>query len=204
MNFPSPDNLSASETVGVELDRLEVLEGRIKMNTPQQALALLHGLDHVHGRIQSMEEGTQSLRIAQTQFDGIVAGMQRQASSFIGDLGGVQVLREARAEIHPSMDQTWWYLDTLLAEKRKKALRRSLTIVGLIVVVLVILGVVYQRFLAPDPKSVALYNSEQSASQFLINGDLPSALKQVDQGLSAVPGDPHLLILKGVIQQAQG
>ena len=204
MNLSAPNNLSASETVGDELERLEVYSGKIGMNTPEQALALLHGLDHAFERMQSLEAGAQSQRLAQTQMDVILAALRREAAGFIRDVGGVAALRQARAESNPPATHAWWYLDTWLMEKRRRALRRSLTLVGAVILVLVILGAVYQRFLAPDPLTLARYNSETEAGQSLVNGDLPQALAQVNEGLKAAPTDSRLLTLKGVILEMQG
>lgn len=203
MNMIPPNNLAASETLSEILDRLAILEGRIKMNTPEQALALLQGLDQASDRVQSLEDGSQSRLTAQVELDGIVARIQAQASDFIRDLGGVQSLRRARDAAQPQPEQSWWFLDTLVADGRRKALRRLLMISGVVLVLVVALGLIYQRFLAPDPRSVALYDSEQTASQALINGDLPGAMKQADQGLNTAPDDPRLLLLKGVVLEAQ-
>lgn len=204
MNLSAPNNLSASETVGEALERLEVYSGKIGMNSPEQALALLHGLDHAYERMQSLDEGTQSQRLAQTQLEVILAALRREAGRFIRDLGGVTALRQARAEAQPPETHAWWYLDAWLQEKQRKALRRSLTLAGVILLALVILGFVYQRYLAPDPQTMARYNSETMGGQSLQNGDLPAALAQVNEGLKAGPTDMRLLTLKGVIQELQG
>lgn len=204
MPLSTPNNLSTSETVGETLDRLAVFSGKIGMNSPEQALALLRGLDDAYERMQSLEIGSQSRRLAQVQLDEILAQLHREAAQFIRDLGGVQVLRQARQEANPPEDHTWWYLDDYLAEKRRQTLRHLLTAAAVVVVALVILGAVYRRFLAPSPQVLARYNSEQTAQQLLTEGDLAGALAQVDEGLKGSPGDANLLILKGVIQEAQG
>ncbi len=191
-------------TIHDELDRLEVPAGKIGLNTAAQSFRLLHGLDAAYERIQQIDPNSPSRKIAEAQFDGIVLRMRKEAGRFIRDLGGAQALQQARAEAKASKDHWWWYLDEWVIEKRRAAVKRSLVITGIVVVALAALVLVYQKFLAPDPKTTASYGYEQTASDMMINGDYNGAMKEVENGLQVDPKDPSLLTMKGVLLDRLG
>jgi tetratricopeptide (TPR) repeat protein len=149
-------------------------------------------------------ESEASRRVIEAQFEGITARLRKEAPQFLRDLGGQQALLKAREAAQPPQDHWWWYLDAYLAEKRKAALKRTLVLGSAVTIVLLILAVVYQVFLAPDPEVAARYQHEQGARDALMYGDYADALEEVDAGLRVAPQDPTLLILKGVILEALG
>lgn len=191
-------------TIGEDLDRLEVLSGKIGLNRPENALTLLHDLDTNYDRIQQLEEGASSRKVAETQFDVIVASLHKDARLFLRDLGGTAVYQLERAKVKPGPERTWWFLDERIASQRRAAARRVLIIGGAVVIVLVLLGVVYKAFLAPDPQVTAMYALQQSSQDALMNGDLAKSAADIDKGLQIDPKNLTLLVMKGVVLQAQG
>lgn len=199
----TPDNYTET-TVSAELDRLEVPAGKIGLVDAAQALELIKDLDAVYDRIQEMEPGLKSRRLAQTQFDGIVARLHAEAAQFLRDLGGAEVLRQERERRNPPEERTWWYIDVHLANKRKAMLKRGLVIGGITLAVLAALLVIYNTFLAPDPTVAAIYAHENAARDRLLEGEWQAAAEEVDQALAIDPQEPSILVLKGVIQDALG
>ncbi len=199
-----PSSKIYPETISDVLDRLDIPASKIGLITSEQAFELLHGLDEVFLRMQELEPGSSSRKVADAQLGDIVAKLHKEPMRFVRDLGGFQALRHARSEVNPPADHGWWYLDEFLAKRRQAAFRRLLTTGGALVILFIILAVLYNRFLAPDPKESALYGAQQNASSRLINGDYQGAMQQVDQGLQIAPQDPDLLVLKGVIQNLLG
>jgi len=190
-------------TIGDELDRLDVKAGKIGMNSRDQAYGLLTGLDDVYRRMQEITN-EQSRKVVETQFLTIVTRMKKESSLMLRDLGGTAALAKARESIQPPKEHIWWYLDEYLTGTRQNALRRGLFTGGIILAALVVLIVLYQAFLAPDPQVTARYSLEQSARDSLMAGELESALEKVEEGLAIAPTDPALTILKGVIQELMG
>ena len=84
----------------------------------------------------------------------------------------------------------------LVGSKKAGFSKRTLIVSGGIIALLLIMGVIYQKYLAPDPQVTARYGFEQSAQDFVINGNYEEAMKEVDQGLKIAPQDPSLLTLK--------
>ncbi len=187
-----------------ELDRLEVLAGKIGMNSPASALELLSGLDLVHAQIDELDQQSPSRKVAETQFNMILSRLSAEGRQFLRDAGGVQAFRQAREQVMPTSDRTWWFVDERVESKRRSDLRRFLVIGGIVAVLLVVLAVLYQRFLAPDPKVSALYGAEQSARDRLQYGEFDEALSSVEEGLKIDPSEPTLLTLRGVILEIKG
>lgn len=190
-------------TLSDELDRIETLVGRVGMNSKEQSREILSRLDEVYPEIQNLENET-SRKTAEGQLAGISGHLHSEAGQFVRDLGGAAALKNLRTERQPSQDQWWWYLDEYLDQRRKASLRRSLFVMGGLALALVILAVLYEAFLAPDPAVSARYGHEQLARDYLLNNDLDQALSEAEQGLTYAPQDPALLILKGVILEKQG
>jgi tetratricopeptide (TPR) repeat protein len=173
------------------------------MNSPEQALSVLVELDTAYKQLMELDSG-ETRKALTTQFDSLIAKLHKEAPGFIRDLGGVQALREVRAAAQPSDAASWWRLDEYLASQRKARVRRMAITGGIIVLALLALGALYRAFLAPDPQVSARYNHEQSAQEALIYGNLEEALQEADAGLQIAPGDPTLLIYKGVILEELG
>jgi tetratricopeptide (TPR) repeat protein len=190
-------------TIGDELDRVEAKAGKIGMNSAEQAFSILHKLDEIHMRMATIAN-EQSRRVVETQFEVITTKISKEASAFIRDLGGTGALRKERARVAPSEDRWWWFLDSILAERRKKSFNRGMVSLGTVLVALLVLAGIYQIFLAPDPAVAARYAHEQSARDLMMQGDLQTALEEVDKGLQYAPLDPVLLIIRGVILESLG
>lgn len=191
-------------TIAEELDRLEVIAGKGGLNAQESAYTLLNGLDAAYREINRLADGSPSRRIAETQFNTIISKMQSEAPQFLRDLGGPQTLQQARGRVQPPADHSWWYLDELVAARRKNRFTRFLLTVAGVGAVLLVLIFVYNRFFAPDPQFVAVYGHEQSARDMLMEDDLESALSEVEQGLAIDPQQVSLLLMKGVITEAKG
>lgn len=197
---PSP----LTGTVSEELDRLDVLAGKIGMNSAEQAFSLLHGLDAMEDQIKTLEPGSQSRFQVETQFGGIVAVLHSEAGRFIRDLGGIQALVNEREKTNPPEDHSWWYLDRLILERSRSSLRRAMIISAIVLGVFAVVVIVYKTFLAPDPIVVEVYGREQNAKEAIANKEMATALSEVNQGLQVSPRDPVLLIMKGVLLENAG
>lgn len=191
-------------TISDALDRLDIPASKIGLITAEEAVELLKGLDTVHVRMLELEQGSQSRKTAEAQLNEIIAKLRKEARQFIRDLGGSQVLQQARAEVNPPADHSWWYLDKWLEEKHQAAFKRSMLTVGIVAVILIVLAALYNRFLAPDPQESARFGHQQSATDRMINNDFKGALQEIELGLKISPTNPELLVLKGVAQEQLG
>ena len=190
-------------TISDDLDQIEIRVGKIGMNTRDESIEVLENLDAVAEKIKILATSPSQKGVV-TQYETILTKLDKEAASFLRDLGGAHVLEALRREKNPPAEHYWWYLDERLTGRRKASVRRTLIISGAVVLGVIILAAVYQFFLAPSPEVAARYGHEQSARDGLMYGNLEDALKEVDGGLSYDPTDPTLLILKGVILEKLG
>ena len=191
-------------SISDELDRLEVLTGKISMNTPEKALELLTGLDITYTQIADLSEDSSSRKAAETQFNAILSRLSAESAQFIRDIGGLRAMKQAREQVNPSPDRSWWFIDEYLVGRQRSRARRLLIYSGIAASVIIILAVLYQAFLAPDPQIAALYSQELKTRDSMQAGDLNQALEDIETGLAIDPTNPTLLTFRGVILESRG
>jgi len=202
--FVEQKALTPADEVRDLLAQLEAKVARLGRGQEPEAQAILDLFDAIAARLAELHAGGQVLRAEEARWEAVSAAFRRKAGAFLGALGGAGALAEARRARQPDPDAWWWTIDQWLLEKRRVQLRRIVLWAAVAVVVLLLLGALYQRFLAPDPATRERLRHEQAANSLTMDGDLAGALGEVEQALGYAPGDPDLLALKGVLQQKLG
>jgi len=186
-------------------DVLTTIERRIaklKEISPEDALEILPLLDQARERLDALEAaggGASSERSEGTQFETLLRQLDKKGSTFMNRVGGSAVLKRARQERQPDQSYWWWFIDEDLAQKRQLKIKRwaiGAVIVGALLIVLV---VVYNQFLAPDPAFQAGIGFQQTAENKLIQGRYEEALADVEQAIEHLPDYPELYVLRGVL-----
>jgi len=185
------------------LDRLDNLVSILKRREADEILeipALFERADALLGRLKSRSKEFQAeearLRALLGQFD-------KRDRAFVRKLG---MARVAALRPEPALpeDHWWWYMDEVVAARNRARLRRTLISVAIAAVVLIAAVFIYQQFFAPDPTVVAAYGYRGRAEDLAFSGEYQDALTQVDEGLTLIPEDPEMLVLRGAIQAALG
>ena len=202
--FVEQKALTAADEVRDLLAQLEAKIARLGRGGRSEAAATLDLFDSIHARLTELHAGGQVLRAEEARWEASSAAFRRKAGTFLRLLGGAGALEEARRARRPDPAAWWWFIDQWLVHQRQAQLRRLLLWAGVAAAALVLLAVLYQRFLAPDPATRERLRHEQAADSLTMDGDLAGALVEVDQALGYAPGDPTLLTLKGVLQQKMG
>jgi len=202
--FVEQKALTAADEVRDLLAQLEAKIARLGRDKGPEAQTVLELFDSVAARLAELHAGGQVLRAEEARWEAASAVFRRKAGTFLRALGGFGALAEARRARQPEPTAWWWFIDQWLMEKRQTQLRRLALWAAVAVAVLALLGVLYQRFLAPDPATRERLRHEQAADSLTMDGNLAGALAEVDQALGYAPGDATLLALKGVLQQKLG
>ncbi len=202
--FVEQKPLTQADEVRDLLAQLEAKIARLGRDKGPEAQATLTLFDSVAARLAELHASGQVLRAEEARWEAASAAFRRKAGSFLRALGGLGALAEARRARQPEPTAWWWFIDQWLVEKRRAQLRRLALGVAVAVAVLVLLGVLYQRFLAPDPATRERLRHEQAADSLTMDGNLAGALGEVEQALGYAPGDATLLTQKGVLQQKLG
>jgi len=206
-DFPAhakPRQLTRGDQLRDALARLNALVGQLGYALGEEALNIPPLFDKVTAGLAELQAQGQDVRGEATQLETVSAELRRKAATFLREIGGASRLRDARNTRQPDPAQWWWFLDQWLADRRRFQLRRLLQWAAVAALLLALLYFVYQRFLAPDPATVASIEHQQKAESLAQAGSLVDALNEVEQSLAATPRDADQLVFKGVLQQALG
>ena len=196
--------LTRADELREQLNELEAKVGRLGYGLANETLTIPVLFDLIAETMGSFQAEGQEMRAEQARLQAVSADLRRKAAVFLHEIGGANALHEARQKHRPDPANWWWFLDRLLVEKRRLGLRRMARLAAGVIGVLALLAVLYQRFLAPDPATRTRLWHQQAAQDLATQGDLASALTEIEQALAVAPDDAYLLIFKGSLQQGLG
>ena len=204
MDASSTEQQVISRNLNDLLDTIENKLGRLSFGLGSDAFSILDDLDAAKKRLdQANLQGTDT-RAETAQFESICAALRKDAGQFLRQVGGPSGLAAQREKKNSPEEHWWWYLDEVYVQSQKQSLLNSLRIVMIAAVVIGVAVLIYRLFLTPDPKVIAVMNTQQSIEQYFTENDLNQALIEVDKGLGEVPDSPELLIYKAAILEAMG
>lgn len=143
---------------------------------------------------------TPNLRPEQTRLDTLSKQILRHRKHLLQVLGGPAKLASsrpayARQETHP-----WWFVDIWVAVQAAATRRQLAWVGGILGVLLVILTILFNTILKPDPALVARMTLFDEALALIVEtGDYEQALANVDEALTLRPQDAELMLLKSII-----
>lgn len=193
----------ASSALAQVREQLEILDdGSIRLDKKAKAdvLNYLHKLDTVQSLLAQLEaENVSDLRGENSLFDTVQKRFFRNSSAILTALGGSAALRAARPETASMTDSPWWFLDSYVAEKRSQQLQRFLKGAGILGFIALVVIILLNTVLKPDPAVIAAKNHYEAGFSLLLQeGDAVGALIEANNALAARPGDFDSLMLKAV------
>jgi cytochrome c-type biogenesis protein CcmH/NrfG len=208
-HLPSPKNDGISDapmqtSLNDELDRVENRLGKLGLGLNGEVFDIFRDLDDIDARLQVLLEQGHPMKSEQAQFDSICKTIKKDPGLFLREMGGIKELEIERTKIEPDPSRWWWYLDRVLAEKRRAAFKRQAVIVGIVALALGVFVIVYQLFLTPDPKVIAVLDARNNAETQVSKGNFDAAILEIDRGLVKDSGSAELLVFKGVLYDAKG
>lgn len=202
LDFVQEKKLGPVDDLREALSRLEDALPAIKLMDSAQALKLLNDLDHVAATIEKLDPDGNALIAEWSRFKSVQGRLKKNTRKLLKLVGGEEMLAKQCPQPMPPADHWWWYLDEIEAEQRQRNLKR---VSILSVIVLIIIGaivVLFSTIFKPSPEAVARLRAETDAYTAIEQeGDFEKALTAIDEGLGAVPNDPSLLTIKGVVLQ---
>ena len=186
------------------LNQLEVDISRIGQGKLDNARNLLVKMDEAQQRIEAMVQKGIQVKAESAQFDYLVYDLEKNAKKALSDLGGSKQLDILRKQRPFGQDSRWWHLDEIVANQRKRTFTKL--VIGIISsgLLIVLLTIVYNAFLKPDPAASGKYTHQMNAEQWLAQGDYDKALEEINLALGFAPSDPDLVIMRGVTQTKLG
>lgn len=196
---PRPHSLL--DEVREVLDQIEARLTRIPGSGPD-ALEILRLLDQAAERLERLEEAGADTRAERGRLDGAWQGLQRQARTFLREVG--PALRAERSRRAGESLRPWWSLDGLYARHRRRVLVRWLSAGGGLLLLLVGGWMAYERFLAPPPQLRQALRHAARGQELLEAGDVAGALAEYEAAAHLTPNDPEMLLRVGVLRKMSG
>src|SRR5690606_34437486 len=140
---------SESTTINAKLDLVDALLPRIDGNPSPFVEKIFEQMDDIFFQVKDFRENNIEMDKLGTQLNYVTNRIYSSASVLVKSFGGDKVLAETRQKRGVPEERWWWYLDHYLKEKRKQSFRRA-GILGLVaVVVIAIMVLLYNQFIAP-------------------------------------------------------
>lgn len=173
-------------------DELEKAERRIVTLDGANVEDFLLLLDGIEQTFEKLAQNQADLRPEEARWESLLSRLSSKPGPLVAaakQAGGLAALRAK----HPPAESFWWHLDVELATRRAKSVRRAL--ITIIVTVLVVVGGLraVNYFFPPDPRAVAMVNTNAEIEQLIFNGEWEAALEVVMRAEQEWPNEPELL-----------
>jgi Flp pilus assembly protein TadD len=192
----------ADTPVNALRDLLDKAERELPVLSSSSIESYLVRMDEIAALFDELGADTE-LRTEETRWQDLQQRLTARAGDvvkFAGAAGGMAALRRA----HPPAEAPWWHLDAHVAERRARTLKRTLVTLAVIGAVLLAVAFIYQRFLAPPPEVVQLYETLSQVERYAMDRNWPEALTTAETLLATRPDEPELLLWAGVIAEQLG
>lgn len=195
---------SELNTISSKLDLINSLLPRIDGNPSPLVGQIFKSLDEIFNEMKLLQDNTVEKAKIESQLNYITKRIYASASNLLRSYGGEKALIETRQQRGIPEERWWWYLDHYLKDKRKQALRRNGIIALISVLVIAIMVLIYNQFIAPPPEVRARMDYEDKIDDFIKMGDYVSAMNEIDPALALTPDYYPLWIKKGVLAYVLG
>lgn len=163
-------------------------------------------LDRVYDIFQALEGTAEiDLRAEHVQYETVLSRLRQEASPILHRLGGPHGLASLRPETATAAEQPWWFIDRYVGEQMALQRKRILLGMGILTAIALVVVVLLNTVLKPDPVVTALKAHNDAAFAALLQeSDYETALDEINQALAVKPDDLESLIVKGVILEQTG
>ncbi|RIK24933.1 MAG: hypothetical protein DCC55_40970, partial [Chloroflexi bacterium] len=180
-------------------DRLDKAERQVVNLNATNIEEFLLLLDEIERMFEELIKNEMDVRPEEGRWEGLLSRISSKPGPLVvaaKRAGGLAQLRQR----YPPAENFWWHLDTEVTKRRVRTIRRA--VVTLVALVVVVAGALWALdfFFPPDPRAVALVNTNAAIDQALTDPDLSEeerwakALGAVEQAQEALPNEPELMV----------
>lgn len=198
-----PEKLTPADDLREMLRQCELQVVALK-GSGAKATDLMRLMDEAQSLFQELETKGLDLRAERSRWETIERQLGSRATVLVREVqaaGGLAQLREAT---RPTPDRWWWFLDKEVHRRRRQSLRRAFVGGGVGLVILIIAGLLYQLFFAPDPLTRQAFRLSQQAEQAISEGNLEAALAEYKALRELTPDDPEVILRLGALYGVLG
>ena len=199
----SPEVATSATRLREQIRELEVGFANLK-GRGDGVLGLLKLRDEVEEALAQFEGSGLDMRPERTRIETVDNIISRKAPDISRELARAGGLEGARRQKRPPEERWWWYVDLYHADKQRRAIIRALTTIGGIIVVVLALNFVLDRFFGLDPIEKEARSHMSVGDQHLFQGNYEGAIGEYEQAVAVVPnlGDAHVTL--GVLYELEG
>lgn len=187
---------SPANRLRAELDEAEKAALRLD---PDRAEDFLLRLDRLEEQFQILEAGGLNLlgeRTRQTSLIDRLEGQPQLVTKPAAQVGGLAALRQK----NPPAVGSWWHLDAVEAEQRRRLMRRLFTSLGVIVGVILAVYIALTYVFPPDPNAVLSSGATGQLPELIARGEWETADRLIAETLAQMTvEDVELLIWQSVV-----
>jgi tetratricopeptide (TPR) repeat protein len=169
-----------------------------------KVVSFLQLMDRAHSLFHELEAKGIDLRAEQSRWETIGRQVDSYAPVLVKEVRAAGGLAQLRVAEEPTSDRWWWFLDEKVRSRRQQSLRQALVGGGIVLAILVIAGLLYQRFLAPDPLTRQAFQLDQRAERAIQEGDLETALVEYEALHELTPDAPEVILRLGALYEILG
>jgi tetratricopeptide (TPR) repeat protein len=166
-----------------------------------EAVDFLRLMDKAHALFAKLETRRVDLRAEQSRWETITRQLHSHAKVLVRETAKAGGLKHLRETTKPSSDRWWWFLDQKVQRQRQQSVRRIIVGGGVALLILVAVGLLYQRFLAPDPTTRQAFRLNLPGERAIQEGDLEAALAEYQALSELTPDDPEAHLRLGTLYQ---
>lgn len=170
--------------------------------TGTEATSFLRLMDEAQSLFGELEAKGIDLRAERARWETIEQQLYSHAALLVREIQTAGRLAQLRETTKPTPDRWWWFLDEEVRRQRQQAFKRMA--VGGIVALLIlsIAGLLYRRFLAPDPLTRQTFLLTERAERAIEEGQLEEALTEYEALRELAPDDAEVFLRLGVLYEA--
>jgi len=163
-----------------------------------KVVTILPLFDAIVDGLENLESAGMDVRAERARFETVQRLLDRNKGRFLKEAG--DALQKARRSVDSDQAGWWWQLDERWRQEKRSRLRHRLVVGGIVVGVLIVLGLVYDLFLAP-PREFrrALRHASRGESLVQSDRDLQAALVEFEAATQIYPSEPENWIWVGVL-----
>lgn len=192
------------KSINALLDDVDAMLGRLDGSVSPLAERVFLLMDEIHHQMIFLKNDDHELEKIRSQYEYISTKLHKSAPNLVKSIGGKQKLQDRRNLYSVKKEHWWWFLDEYLASKRNHELKRAGIVLVIVLFILSIAALVYDRFIAPPPEVRARLAYESRISEFIDEGNYQAASLETEQALLLAPDYYPLWIKKGVLERVMG
>lgn len=160
-------------------------------------------LDQIEARFTELTTDANDLRPEWGRWESLTSRLQSKPEPIVAAAvraGGLSKLRQQ----HPPATGFWWHLDREVARRRTQTIKRTLTTLLLVFVVIGGGWLAINTFFPPSPDAVQMMETNSQLEELIAQQRWAEALTAVETAQQTLPNEPELVLWEVVFSEQLG